>query len=85
MDAIFSAYAFCASVETKPVAAMLTARDARTTRRSPGLSASMVTRASTMVKPEEMSCISPTCMTEETFSRSLVTRLMMSPVLWVSK
>ena len=62
-----------------------TSTDTRVTRNSRGLRISMMTQVSRMVKAEEMSCISPTCMTEDTFSRSLVIRLRISPVLWESK
>ena len=64
---------------------MLRARETSTTRKSLGLSITMAAAARAMVNTADTSCISPTCITEDTFSRSLVTRLMMSPVLCPSK
>lgn len=61
--------------------AMPRTRETSTIRKSLGLSVIMVAAARTMVSTDDTNYISPTCIVENTFSRSLVTRLVMSPVL----
>ena len=67
------------------MATMLTMRAITTTPKRGGFNTSIVMAANRMVNTDETNCGSPSCMAAETFSRSLVTRLMTSPVLWLSK
>ena len=67
------------------MAAILMSRETTTTAKRTGLSINMVIAENKIVNTEEMNWGSPSCMAADTFSRSLVTRLMTSPVLWVSK
>ena len=71
-------------MEIKTAAVMLTIMVSNATSVKEGLIESIITNAPVIVITAEINCVSPSCSVSATFSRSLVTRLRISPFLCVS-